>query len=142
MVGIRKELRMTQRAMAEMFDVSPSHWSRIENGVSGIGGSLFREVCQRLGADAEWLVSGSGEEPKCLRDKELVIPFGSEPHRNAPPLDASVGQTCAMTYDILHDEKAMEVLRKWSDVTGCTERDAVIETVRRKLDLPRAPKAP
>jgi len=128
---VRKQLKLTQRQMAEQFGVSPSHWSRIEKGITGLGGSLFREVCQRLGVEGEWLRSGKGKGPKCLEDKVLVMyPRGDNPHYMPT---GSIEDASGMTYDILHDEKAMKALRAWGDVTGCTEREAVIEAVRRKI---------
>lgn len=60
---LRESLHMSQREIADALNVSPSHWSRGESGVTPFGKRLLKDICREFSVTEEWLLTGEGEPP-------------------------------------------------------------------------------
>lgn len=61
LVKVRKDLRLTQKELAEKLEYKQSHISNIENGKDNIGKSILFAYTNALGVNKEWLETGVGE---------------------------------------------------------------------------------
>ena len=52
----RKEQKLSQRELAEMVHVSPSHISDIENGKKTIGVDILMRITEALQVSSDWLL--------------------------------------------------------------------------------------
>ena len=53
---VRKSKHLSQNALAEIIDISPSHMSDIENGKKNISLDIFMRVTEALQVSADWLL--------------------------------------------------------------------------------------
>jgi len=78
---VRRSMRdgrgMIQAELAELVDVSHSHYSKCESGHNSFSARFLERVAARAGISATWLLSGTGP----MREGEGAPP----PAQNAPP---------------------------------------------------------
>lgn len=66
---LRKDMRMNQKAFAEMLDVNPVSISQYETKAKGIPYNLARKMYFRMMLNVNWLIGGEGE---MIRSKALT----------------------------------------------------------------------
>lgn len=58
---VRKEQNLTQAEFANLFGLSQSHFSNIENGRENPSETLILFICDKFNINKSWLVEGAGE---------------------------------------------------------------------------------
>jgi transcriptional regulator with XRE-family HTH domain len=67
----RKEHKLSQRELAEMVHVSPSHLSDIENGKKTIGIEILMRITEALQVSSDWLLRTNIPSVGAIEEKEL-----------------------------------------------------------------------
>ena len=67
----RKEHKLSQRELAEMVHVSPSHLSDIENGKKTIGVDILMRITEALQVSSDWLLRTNIPSVGAIEEKEL-----------------------------------------------------------------------
>lgn len=96
----RESLGKSQKEMAEALDVGLKSWQVYEKGGSVPGGSVF-EALTKLGFNANWLLTGSGDmwidarmmvcEPTAIYNRNSGHPAGATPPQTKKEALAMVG---------------------------------------------------
>ena len=74
--SIRREKNMTQAEFAEFLGVSPSTIASVENGSRDMSKTLMKVLNEKLGLEADWLLTGKSSGTQILPDTaEKKIPF-------------------------------------------------------------------
>ena len=66
MKTVRTRLHKTQAEMAQMLDISLSHYSKLEVGIGGISHGLIHKFCTVFNVDQPWFVYGQGNVPDSI----------------------------------------------------------------------------
>ena len=67
----RKEHKLSQRELAEIVHVSPSHISDIENGKKTIGVDILMRITEALQVSSDWLLRTNIPSVGVIEEKEL-----------------------------------------------------------------------
>ena len=67
----RKEHKLSQRELAEIVHVSPSHISDIENGKKTIGVDILMRITESLQVSSDWLLRTNIPSVGAIEEKEL-----------------------------------------------------------------------
>ena len=67
----RKSRHLSQNALAELVDISPSHMSDIENGKKTIGLDIFMRLTEALQVSADWLLRTDIPQVASIHGQEL-----------------------------------------------------------------------
>jgi hypothetical protein len=80
---------MRQTQMAELVEVSHSHYSKCESGHNSFSARFLEKFAERTGVSLSWLVSGKGDmHPGTPGRKEPVAPpVGAAPVSHVPGAD-------------------------------------------------------
>jgi transcriptional regulator with XRE-family HTH domain len=70
----RRELGLTQEALAERAKLSKSFVSEVEGGQAAAGGLMYMRLAQALEVSVEWLMTGELAETPLVRASEVQIP--------------------------------------------------------------------
>jgi len=66
MKKVRTRLHKTQAEMAQVLEISLSHYSKLEVGIGGISHGLIHKFCTAFNVDQPWFVYGKGNDPDCI----------------------------------------------------------------------------
>lgn len=73
---LRKDLKMSQREIAELLEIAPRSWQQYENGSNIPGGKVLEALLEKLNVNINWLLSGTGKmyfkEADVDYDRELM----------------------------------------------------------------------
>jgi len=58
---LRKDLKMSQREIAELLEIAPRSWQQYENGSNIPGGKVLEALLEKLNVNINWLLSGNGK---------------------------------------------------------------------------------
>jgi transcriptional regulator with XRE-family HTH domain len=95
--ALRTDQGLTQKEMAALCGVSPSHYYKLEAGLSRPGGSVVRVLLDRYGVTERWLLHGEGAltEHKPVEVNQSSVPTAArvEPtmHEAAAAIARQVG---------------------------------------------------
>lgn len=81
LVSARKELGLSQTELAELINIDPSTYSRLEAGKFK-GSSFMIEVANALHVQPDWLIEGEGERystPRVIKKIEVINKFNGVP---------------------------------------------------------------
>ena len=67
----RKEHKLSQRELAEMVHISPSHLSDIENGKKKIGIDILMRITEALQVSSDWLLRTNVPTVGVIEEREL-----------------------------------------------------------------------
>ncbi|MDX2054219.1 MAG: helix-turn-helix transcriptional regulator [Polyangiaceae bacterium] len=70
----RRELRITQEALAEKAGLSKSFVSEIEGGQASAAGLMYLKLAKALEVSVEWLLTGETPERPIVRPSDVEIP--------------------------------------------------------------------
>ncbi len=70
----RRELNITQEALAEKAGLSKSFVSEVEGGLASASGLICLKIAGALDVSVEWLLTGELPEPSIVRANEIQIP--------------------------------------------------------------------
>lgn len=66
MKTVRTRLHKTQADMAQVLEISLSHYSKLEVGIGGISHGLIHKFCTAFNVDQPWFVYGQGNPPDSI----------------------------------------------------------------------------
>ena len=66
MKTVRTRLHKTQADMAQVLEISLSHYSKLEVGIGGISHGLIHKFCTAFNVDQPWFVYGQGSAPDSI----------------------------------------------------------------------------
>ena len=69
----RKEAKLTQESLAELFDISPTYLSEIETNRKQAGLQVLCRIAEELGVSLDYLVFSQGEHTEEIKPVEWKI---------------------------------------------------------------------
>jgi len=134
---VRRSMRqgkgMLQSEMAELVDVSHSHYSKCESGHNSFSSRFLERFSERTGISLQWLLHGAGEmypRVRELREESLGWQGG------ARPPGVSVRPAEEMIRKILeasHDPQVVAAAEALAQATGSSYDESAAMVIARRL---------
>lgn len=136
--SMRNGRGILQLEMAELLEVSHSHYSKCESGHNGFSGKFLERFCERTGISLGWLVSGEGdmfpdgsevrEEARAWKDEGK----GAREDRGVP----SEGLV-RRVLESARDPQVVAAAEALAQATGSTYEEAAAMVIARRLAIRR-----
>jgi len=130
--SMRNGRGMLQTEMADLLEVSHSHYSKCESGHNSFSGKFLERFSERAGVTLEWLVSGEGD--MFSGSGEVREPSG--PWRGKPEPPEREGPSEEWVRRVLESARDAQVVaaaEALAQATGSTYDEAVAMVIARRL---------
>jgi len=141
--SMRNGRGILQAEMAELLEVSHSHYSKCESGHNSFSGRFLDRFCERTGVSPAWLVSGEGDmypaaaavrEEPARWPAQRTVPAGEDLASRSAPLSEALVRRVLET---ARDPQVVAASEALAQATGATYSEAAAMVISRRLATQR-----
>jgi len=133
---VRRSMRqgkgMLQSEMAELVDVSHSHYSKCESGHNSFSSRFLERFSERTGISSQWLLHGAGEmfpRVRELREELLGWPGARRAGVSVQPAEEMIRKILEAS----HDPQVVAAAEALAQATGSSYDESAAMVIARRL---------